>query len=75
MKRPEKELQDKVLAAVRAHGAQKCLAIELHMSDTELSRLLSDHLPKLCLLLSHLELDVTDAGHVADLRRVLKTVL
>lgn len=75
MKRPEKELQELVLASVRARGAHKGLAIELAMSDTELSRLLSDHLPKLCALLSHLDLDITDAGHVADLRRVLKTVL
>lgn len=63
------------MAAVRSHGAQKALAIELGMSDTELSRLLSDHTPRLCALLAHLGLDVVDAGHVADLRRVLKTVL
>lgn len=57
MKRPEKELREQVLAAVRARGAHKGLAIDLAMSDTEL------------------DLDITDAGHVADLRRVLKTVL
>lgn len=75
MKPLEKDLQLRVLAAVRSRGSQKALALELGMSDTELSRLLSDHLPRLCALLSHLELDVVDAGHVLDLRRVLKSVL
>lgn len=75
MKAPEKELQERILAAVRSHGAQKSLAIELSMSDTELSRLLSDHTPKLCALLAHLGLEIVDQGHVADLRRVLKSVL
>lgn len=76
---PEKDLQrvstERVLAAVRGYGAQKRLAADLNLTDVELSRLVNDQLPKLCALLSHLDLEVVEAGHVGDLRRVLKAVL
>jgi len=76
---PEKELQsvstDRVLSAVRAYGSQKRLALDLGLTDVELSRLVNDQLPKLCGLLTQLKLEVVDADHVADLRRVLKVVL
>lgn len=66
---------DRVLAAVRGYGAQKRLALDLDLTDVELSRLVNDQLPKLCALLSQLDLEIVEAGHVGDLRRVLKAVL
>ncbi len=60
---------------MRAYGQQKRLALDLEMTDVELSRLVNDQLPKLCALLAHLQLEVVPAGHVSDLRRVLKVVL
>lgn len=75
----EKELQvvsgERVLAAVRAYGSQKRLALDLEMSDVELSRLVNDQLPKLCGLLGKLGLEVVPQDHVRDLRAVLKAVL
>lgn len=75
----EKDLRrvssERVLAAARSYGAQKRLAVDLDLSDVELSRLLNDQLPKLCALLAQLDLEIVEAGHVADLRRVLKEVL
>lgn len=61
--------------AVRAFGMQKRLAAELNMNDTELSRLVNEQAPKLATLLATLNLEVVEAGHVSDLRRVLKEVL
>lgn len=79
MQRPETLLQDvsetRVKAAVAGYVRQKQLALEAGMSETELSRLLSDHLPKLAKVLGILGLEIVDAGHVDDLKRVLKTVL
>ena len=76
---PEKDLRrvsvDRVLAAVRGYGAQKRLAADLDLTDVELSRLVNDQLPKLCSLLAQLDLEIVEAGHVGDLRRVLKAVL
>lgn len=76
---PEKDLHpvsgDLVLAAVRSYGQQKRLASDLGLSDVELSRLLNDQLPRVCALLARLDLEVVPAGHVTDLRRVLKAVL
>lgn len=75
----EKDLRrvsaDRVLAAVRGYGAQKRLAADLDLTDVELSRLVNDQLPKLCMLLAQLDLEIVEAGHVGDLRRVLKAVL
>lgn len=76
---PEKDLRrvstERIAAAVRAHGSQKALAVDLGMSDTEVSRLINDQVPKLATLLALLGLEVVEAGHVADLRRVLKEIL
>jgi hypothetical protein len=66
---------ERVIAAVRAYGPQKRLALDLDLSDVELTRLVNDHLPKLCALMAQLGLEVVDQGHVADLRKVLKAVL
>ena len=74
MKPPEKSFQ-RIQVAVQASGAQKNLALELGLSDTEVSRLLHQHLPQICRLIEHLGLEVVDAGHVEDLRKVLKVVL
>jgi len=63
------------MAALKAYGRQQALALDLDMSDVELSRLLSHHLPKVCMLLGRLDLEVVRAGHIVDLRRVLKEVL
>lgn len=75
----EKTLQqlsmDRITAAVQAYGRQKVLAADLDMNDVELSRLLSDQVPKLCKLLDRLQLQVCEAGHIRDLRKVLKEVL
>ena len=64
-----------MLAAVRTYGAQKRLALDLDLSDVELSRLLNDQLPKFCALLDKLGLEITPRNHVRDLRAVLKAVL
>ena len=76
---PEKDLRrvsaDRVLAAVRGYGAQKRLAADLDLTDVGLSRLVNDQLPELCMLLAQLDLEIVEAGHVGDLRRVLKAVL
>lgn len=74
MKAPDKSFQ-RVQAAVTAAGSQKGIALELGMSDTDVSRLLHQHLPQICRLLDHLGLEVVEAGHVEDLRKVLKVVL
>lgn len=66
---------DRVLLAVRSHGLQKQLAIELGMSDGELSKLLSDQLPKIGRLLEVLELEIVCKGYVGALRRALKEEL
>ena len=75
----EKDFQkvsaDVVLAAVRTYGSQKRLALDLELSDVELSRLVNDQLPKLCALLDQLGLEITPRDHVRDLRAVLKAVL
>ena len=76
---PEKDFQtvsaDVVLAAVRTYGAQKRLALDLDLSDVELSRLLNDQLPKFCALLDKLGLEITPQNHVRAGRAVLKAVL
>ena len=64
-----------MLAAVRTYGAQKRLALDLDLSDVELSRLLNDQLPKFCALLDKLGLEITPRNHVRDLRAALKVVL
>ena len=64
-----------MLAAVRTYGAQKRLALDLDLSDVELSRLLNDQLPKFCALLDKLGLEITPRNRVRDLRAVLKAVL
>ena len=75
----EKDFQkvsaDVVLAAVRTYGSQKRPALDLELSDVELSRLVNDQLPKLCALLDQLGLEITPRDHVRDLRAVLKAVL
>ncbi len=79
VKPPEKDLREvsatRVRAALAAYGQHKRLALDAELSDTELSRLLNDHLPKFTRLLELLGLEVVEAGHVDDLRRVLKQVL
>jgi hypothetical protein len=79
MRAPEKNLQEESLGrlneAVRSYGLHKQLALDLRMSDTELSRLLREQAPKLINLLSILGLEVVDAEHVNSLKRVLKEVL
>lgn len=75
----DKDLQtvsnNKILEGVRTYGQQKSLAIELNMSDTELSRLINDQAPKFVRLLTVLNLQVVDADLVDNLRKVLKEVL
>ena len=75
----EKELQqislNRLSEAVRAYGLQKALAQDVGLSDTELSRVLHEHGPKLIKVLSVLGLIVVDADHVDTLKRVLKEVL
>ena len=75
----EKELHhvsaERVVTEVRAYGAHKRLAIDLGLTDVELSRLINDHLPKFCALLSQLNLEIVPHGHVQDLRAVLKAIL
>jgi hypothetical protein len=66
---------NRVRAAVRAYGLQKQLALDAGMSDSLLSKYLDEQLPRLCLLLDVLGLEITARGHVDDLRRVLKEVL
>lgn len=76
---PEKDFQrvstDVVVSAVRTYGSQKRLAVDLELSDVELSRLVNDQLPKFCALLDKLGLEITPQNHVRDLRAVLKAVL
>lgn len=75
----EKDLQtlstSRLAEAVRAHGLQKQLAMDVGMSDADLSRLLHEQAPKLIRVLSVLQLELVPGGHVADLKRVLKEVL
>lgn len=75
----EKELQqislNRLAEAVRSYGLQKVLAQDVGLSDTELSRVLHEQAPKLIKVLSVLGLEIVPAGHVSDLRRVLKEVL
>jgi len=66
---------NRVRAAARAYGLQKQLALDAGMSDSLLSKYLDEQLPRLCLLLDVLGLEITARGHVDDLRRVLKEVL
>lgn len=79
MKTLEKDLHGistaRLQAAVRTAGLQKTIASDLGMSDTQVSRLLNEEAPRVIRLLSHLGLEVVEAGHVEDLRRVLKEVL
>jgi DNA-binding phage protein len=79
MQLPETNLQSLSMArlseAVRAYGLQKQLAQDTGMSDADLSRLLHDQAPRLIRVLSVLGLELVQAGHVTDLRRVLKEVL
>lgn len=75
----EKNLQtistSRLSEAVRAYGLQKVLASDVGLSDTELSRILHEQAPRLIKVLSVLGLEIVPAGHVTDLRRVLKEVL
>jgi hypothetical protein len=68
-------IADRVRSGVKAFGLQKQLALQLGMNDAELSKFLEGQLPKFARLLAALELDVVDAGHVRDLKRILKAVL
>lgn len=76
---PETKLRQvslgRVNTAVHTYGRHKALAADLDMTDVELSRLLNDQLPRVCTLLELLGLEVVQAGHVADLRKVLKECL
>ena len=64
-----------VRSTVRAHGLHKQLAIELHMDEATLSKLLDMQLPRVLALFHEIGLEVVPVGHVADLRRILKSVL
>lgn len=79
MKLVEKDLRgistSRLQAAVWVAGAQKAIAKDLDMSDTQISRLINDEAPRVIKLLAHLGLEIVEAGHVDDLRRVLKEVL
>ena len=66
---------DRIRLAAKSHGLQKQLAIEIGISNTELSKFLGGQLPKLALLLEALDLEVVAKGHINDLRRCLKEVL
>jgi len=66
---------NRVRAAARSYGLQKQLAAAAGMSDSMLSKYLDEQLPRLCVLLDLLGLEITDRGHVDNLRRVLKEVL
>ena len=68
-------ISERVRAGVKTFGLQKQLAAEMGVSDVELSKFLEGQLPKFARLLQALDLEVVDVGHLADLRRVLKTVL
>lgn len=65
----------RIRAGVRTFGLQKQLAADLGISESELSKFLEGQLPRFQRLLDLLGLEVVPAGHVADLRRVLKEVL
>lgn len=67
--------EERIKTAIKAHGQQKTLAIELQMSDSNLSKFIDEQLPLFCRLLDVVGLEVVQKGHVADLRRVLKEVL
>lgn len=76
----EKDLQavamaDALAEKVRSYGLQKQLAINVGMSDAELSRLLNDQAPKLLRVFAELGLDLVDADFVASLKKVLKVTL
>lgn len=75
----EKDLQrisaERVVTEIRAYGAQKRLAADLDLTDVELSRLVNDHMPKVCALLAQLGLEIVPHSHVKDLRSVLKAIL
>ena len=66
---------ERVRAAVKAYGLQKQLAIEIGMSDGNLTKYLDGQLTTFCRLLDVLGLEVVAKGHVNDLRKVLKEVL
>lgn len=65
----------RITESVRAYGLQKALAQDVGLSDTELSRVLHEQMPKILKVLGILGLEVVPADHVADLRRVLKEYL
>lgn len=67
--------RSRVLSAVRGYGLQKQLAADVGMSDSMLSKYLDEQVPRLCLLLDALGLEIVVKGHVSDLRRVLREVL
>lgn len=64
-----------IKAAIKAHGLQKQLAIDLGMSEANLSKFIDWQLPVFMRLLAILDLEVVEHGEVGDLKRVLKRYL
>lgn len=61
--------------AVRKYGLQKQLASDLMLSDTEVSRLINDHAPKLIALMTLLGLEVVSSDYVDSLKKILRESL
>lgn len=67
--------EDRIHAACKAYGLQKQLAHQLGVSDTELSRMLNEQVPKLCVLIEALGMELVDSEYLASIRKVLKETL
>jgi hypothetical protein len=61
--------------AARQYGLQKRLALDMAMTDSEVSRLLHDQAPKVINLMAQLGLEVVSSEYVESLRRILKETL
>lgn len=65
----------RIRVAARTFERQKQLAAEVGMTDSTLSKYLHEQLPRFCVLLDTLGLEVVPKDHLNDLKRVLKEVL
>lgn len=64
-----------IKSAIKSHGLQKQLALELGMSESNLTKFIDGQLPNFVRLLAILHLEVVEKGEVDDLKRVLKRCL
>lgn len=65
----------KLVAAYEAAGKKTVIAAELGERDSQLSKLVHMHGPKLCRLLDLLGLELHDAGYVKAIEKALKEKL